>query len=230
MNCRVKSGYRFFFLFCACFLYPPVAVSDAPDSYDEIAAHTFWKELYPGGGWSLYCGFKFNGTQRTAAGRAIDIEHIFSTRHMALHADCQTRMQCRESNNRTFMRMEADLHNMYPVWQAVITHRYDLMFGLVKGEYWRFDDCDIEWKTGIFEPRDIARGNVARAMLYMHARYRVPVDKNALALYRVWNRIDPPSKQEKARNNVIERVQGDRNPFIDRPALADTAKFILQGS
>ena len=200
-------------------------IADTPGSYDDIATDTFWKKLYPGGGWSLYCGFKFNGTRRTASGRTIDIEHIFSSNHMAVHAGCETRMQCRESQNQAFMRMEADLHNMYPVWQAVITHRYDSMFGLVKGEYWRFDDCDIEWKTGIFEPRNIARGNIARAMLYMHAKYGIPVDKNSLALYRVWNRVDPPSKQEEARNDIIERLQGDRNPFIDRPSLADSEKF-----
>lgn len=195
------------------------------DAYDEIATETFWKKLYPGGGWSLYCGYKFNGTRKTSSGRTIDIEHIFSTAHMASHAGCNNRMQCREANNKAFMRMEADLHNMYPVWQTIITHRYDSMFGLVNGEDWRFDDCDIEWKTGVVEPRNIARGNIARAMLYMHSNYGIPVEKNLLRLYRVWNKMDPPSKQEMARNNIIERLQGKRNPFVDQPASAGRQKF-----
>ncbi len=125
------------------------------------------------------------------------------------------------------MRMEADLHNMYPAWQTVITHRYDFRYGVINGEDWRFDDCDFEWKTGIVEPRQIARGNIARAMLYMHSRYDIPVEKNALVLFKVWNRIDPPSKQEKVRNDIIERLQGKRNPYIDTPSIAEQNKLTM---
>lgn len=34
-----------------------------------------------------------------------------------------------------------------------------------------------------------------------------------------WNQIDPPSKVEMNRNNYIESIQGNRNPFIDYPQL-----------
>ena len=108
-----------------------------------------------------------------------------------------------------------------------ITHRYEFRYGLINGEDWRFDDCDFEWKTGIVEPRQIARGNIARAMLYMHSRYDIPVEKNALVLFKVWNRIDPPSKQEKVRNDIIERLQGKRNLYIDRPSIAEQSKLTM---
>lgn len=197
------------------------------EEYDQIASTTFWKQLYPGGGWSLYCGYKFAPDGKTANGQNIDIEHIYPTVQMAKHKGCQSRMQCRESKNAEFIRMEADLHNMYPAWQTVITHRTDFRFGLVNGEEWRFDDCDLEWKTGIVEPRQIARGNIARAMLYMHSRYNIPVDNNSLVLFKVWNKIDPPSKQEKIRNDRIERLQGNRNPYIDKPSLAERQKLTM---
>ena len=210
-----------------CLVLPGLVMAEKLIEYDRIANSTFWKKLYPGGGWSLYCGYKFNNARKTKTGRRIDIEHIYSPVKMAEHSGCQNRMQCRETKNRRYMKMEADLHNLYPVWQTVITHRYDSRFGLVSGEDWRFEDCDIEWKSGVVEPRQIARGNIARAMLYMHARYNIPVQKNALVLYKVWNKIDPPSKQEKVRNNIIKRIQGNRNPYIDRPELADRTKLTL---
>jgi deoxyribonuclease-1 len=61
----------------------------------------------------------------------------------------------------------------------------------------------------------------------MHLRYEIPFDRKSLALFKVWNKIDPPSKQEKMRNNTIEKLQGNRNPFIDKPTLADTGKLSM---
>ena len=36
-----------------------------------------------------------------------------------------------------------------------------------------------------------------------------------------WNRLDPPSETEKLRNNTVQRMQGNRNPFVDHPELMD---------
>lgn len=41
------------------------------------------------------------------------------------------------------------------------------------------------------------------------------------AALKEWNRIDPPSAVEVNRNNYVESVQGNRNPFIDYPQLVD---------
>ncbi len=41
-----------------------------------------------------------------------------------------------------------------------------------------------------------------------------------LGLLKSWSRADPPSEQEISRNDVIEKVQGNRNPFIYRPERA----------
>jgi deoxyribonuclease-1 len=138
------------------FLLPSFSQAERDSDYDQIASNTFWQKLYPSGGWSLYCGYKFVIAGKSAGGQTIVIEHIFPTARMAIHKGCQSRMQCRESKNPDFIRMEADLHNMYPAWQTVIMHRTNFRFGLVNGEEWRFDDCDLEWKAGIAEPRQIA--------------------------------------------------------------------------
>ena len=41
--------------------------------------------------------------------------------------------------------MEVDLHNIYPVWSVILTHRYDLHFAEIDDGQWRFGACDFEW-------------------------------------------------------------------------------------
>ena len=36
-----------------------------------------------------------------------------------------------------------------------------------------------------------------------------------------WSQAFPVTAQERKRNDVIAKLQGNRNPFIDQPALAD---------
>jgi endonuclease I len=37
-----------------------------------------------------------------------------------------------------------------------------------------------------------------------------------------WSKMDPPDAFEKKRNDVIESIQGNRNPFIDHPEWAES--------
>ena len=117
--------------------------------------------------------------------------------------------------------MEADMHNLYPVWQSLVLYRNGHPYGEIQSEDWRFSDCDFEWNGDVVEPRPIARGNIARAIFYMHAKYQLPVDPDMLRTLKDWNRKDPPSKQEKERNDRIEKIQGQRNPYVDNPSLAE---------
>ena len=55
----------------------------------------------------------------------------------------------------------------------------------------------------------------------MYSRYKILVNKNTLSLLKVWNKINPSSKQGKAHNNIIEGMQGNRNPYIDKPEIAE---------
>ena len=199
----------------------PILADDSINNYDQIASHVFWDELYPYGGWTLYCGYRFEHDRRTKDSKPVTIEHIYPTARMIKQLRCGSRMQCRESGNKRFTRMEADMHNMYPVWSALVTYRDGFQFGEIPGEEWRFNDCDIEWKGGVFEPRPVARGNIARALLYMHKQYGLKLDPDEVKMLVRWNSEDPPSNQEIERNNKIESVQGIRNPYIDNPSLAD---------
>tara|TARA_Y100000385_G_C12769745_1_gene498765 strand:+ start:106 stop:387 length:282 start_codon:yes stop_codon:yes gene_type:complete len=72
-----------------------------------------------------------------------------------------------------------------------------------------------------FEPVDIHKGNVARAMFYFSIRYKKNLSKEQETLFRSWNTQDPVDTQEQLRNDRIEKIQGNRNPFIDNDALVE---------
>lgn len=38
-------------------------------NYDHIAASVFWNELYTYGGWTLYCGYRFDSDLKTEHGK-----------------------------------------------------------------------------------------------------------------------------------------------------------------
>ena len=92
----------------------------------------------------------------------------------------------------------------------------------------------------VFEPDDEFKGDFARMHMYMRVRYKDmdmtsgngskmfnKTDANygmtayAIALLMKWHRIDPVSQKEIDRNNAMEKEQGNRNPFIDYPILAE---------
>ncbi|MDS9996807.1 endonuclease I family protein [Bacillus atrophaeus] len=85
-------------------------------------------------------------------------------------------------------------------------------------------------QNGVFEP-EYGKGFAARAMLYFFLRYpdaieadiRSKIDTNVLLQ---WHKQDPPGHSyEKHRNQAIFDIQGNRNPLIDLPELAETIDF-----
>ena len=200
------------------------------ENYDEVAVNTFWNELYANGGWSLYCGYHFDSSGGLTEGRLFVIEQIYPASWMLKYMNCSSRRQCRLDEKSRFTRMEADMHNLYPVWQDAKVARRDTVFGMVEGENWRYENCDFERYLGVTEPRPIARGNIARSIFYMHTQYGVPVEKKMLDELKRWNRLDPPSNQEMLRNNLIEEIQGNRNPYVDNPTMVEqiSSKWLVE--
>ncbi len=77
-----------------------------------------------------------------------------------------------------------------------------------------------------FEPPLAQKGNVARAIFYFSVRYKIAIPKHEEEVLRRWNDLDPVDQEEMDRNEAIQAVQGNRNPFIDFPSLAnDINKF-----
>ena len=74
------------------------------------------------------------------------------------------------------------------------------------------------------EPTAGARGNLARAYLYMSFQYRIHIENKLEDRLRSWHLEDPPDKAENRRNSLIELVQGNRNPFIDQPEIVERVR------
>jgi len=86
--------------------------------------------------------------------------------------------------------------------------------------------------SGNWYPGDEWKGDIARIMMYMYVRYgdRCLPELNAagpkegatdmLQILLQWNAEDQVSQIEDNRNQHLEGVYGNRNPFIDNPYLA----------
>ncbi len=80
-----------------------------------------------------------------------------------------------------------------------------------------------------FEPED-GKGAVARSMMYFILRYPRAIRKPFLKQVNInllinWHNQFNVTLYEKHRNRAIYRIQGNRNPFIDFPELAEKIMF-----
>ena len=209
------------------FAAPAVADQTVIPNYRSARDTYFYNQLYPGGGWTLYCGARFE--DRTG----LNVEHVYPASWMKETAGCagESRTRCRQVSER-FNRMEADLHNLYPALANINQARSNFLFGMIAGEDRDFGTCDFERDTTarIAEPRPIARGNVARSIFYMHTEYGAPIDPSMAALLGRWHCEDPPSAHEQRRNDTIEAIQGTRNPFIDNPRIVSCTEIDSAGA
>lgn len=143
----------------------------------------------------------------------------------------------------------SDQHHLFPTNQNdVNSKRSNHPFGIVKNvigtQYLESKyGTDAKGNT-VFEPRNSHKGDAARALLYMSLKYNgirggdwtfnhlngvtlpnageAPQDLNTLL---EWNRQDPPDKWEVDRNNYIESIQKNRNPFVDHPEYVNYINF-----
>ena len=142
--------------------------------------------------------------------------------------------------------LRSDLHHLFPVRAEVNSSRGNLPFGDVPdalAEAWVTQDQSrsrppasgvgrwSERGQGRWEPRDDARGDVARAVFYVYALYAPSVaDDGGDAFFATmrpdllrWTRLDPATAAETARSAWIATQQGTPNPFVLDPTLAERA-------
>ena len=74
---------------------------------------------------------------------------------------------------------------------------------------------------GFFEPNDAAKGEVARATLYMDTYYGYAIDGNfqTTEMAILWALNYPATDRDMQRNNRVYTNQGNRNPYVDSSAL-----------
>jgi endonuclease I len=138
--------------------------------------------------------------------------------------------------------MLSDLFHLYPTDGYVNNRRANYPFGETKNPSWtstngsKTGPCSFPGYSGIiFEPIDEYKGDFARTFFYMAVRY-FGEDKSwtgsdmvtgaepkswAKNMLLAWHRKDTVSLKEAKRNNAVFSIQKNRNPFIDKPQLAE---------
>lgn len=115
---------------------------------------------------------------------------------------------------------KGDLHHLFPTDTHANSVRSSNDFGEVRSGKSAGRNCSSSKTDGkYFEPADYHKGNVARAMFYFAIRYNGKINPRMEAYLRKWHEQDPVDLDEIERNNKIEKIQGNRNPFIDNPEL-----------
>lgn len=138
----------------------------------------------------------------------------------------------------------SDMWNLYPSDGAANQAKLNYPFGEVRSASYDNGVTKVGpaksgyggGSTNVFEPADEYKGDFARTIFYMATVYDdltwvydymfvtgkyptlVPWAYNMLLQ---WSRQDPVSQKEIDRNNIVEQYQGNRNPFIDFPNLAE---------
>lgn len=89
-----------------------------------------------------------------------------------------------------------------------------------KGDFARgYFGAMIKWANGDYSAFTTGDGGKIFSSNYSTGAFGLT--KYGVALLMKWHRQDPVSKKEVDRNNGIQQTQGNRNPFIDYPYLAE---------
>ncbi|MDD2983003.1 MAG: endonuclease [Crocinitomicaceae bacterium] len=162
----------------------------------------------------------------------------FSREHTYCHSWMPT------SPNNTDSKEYSDYHHLFPANQNdanAIRSNYPL------GEVVTVTSTFMNAKFGkdingrfVYEPKDDHKGDAARALFYEAITYNSVDGKNWAfpnpisstinygqdqTILKQWNIMDPPSNWEIARNDFIDSLQSNRNPFVDHPEFACYINF-----
>ncbi|QUG40563.1 endonuclease [Psychrobacillus sp. INOP01] len=129
----------------------------------------------------------------------------------------------------------SDIHHLRPTDMQVNSSRGSLDFGNGGSSVKNCAEC--KRTSNSFEPPNRVKGDVARILFYMATRYekgdKVDLELNEklgngsapyhgkLSVLLEWHKQDPVDEFERNRNDVIQKWQGNRNPFIDHPEFAE---------
>jgi hypothetical protein len=119
---------------------------------------------------------------------------------------------------------KGDMHHLFPTERDINSCRSNYPYGWTESP--SGPPCSrggsergpsVEGGETVFEVRPVKRGDMARAHFYFSVRYNLRIPADEEAVLRCWHGEDPPDDEERTRNTAIESLQGNRNPFIDRP-------------
>ncbi|HHL18444.1 MAG TPA: endonuclease I [Thiothrix sp.] len=206
------------------------------------AKKKLYNKIYKGHQRTLYCDCKFTTTGKVYLGscgvdsrknerraKQLEAEHVFPAYHMGQNRACWTQKlctnskgepfkgrKCCEKQDKVFRVAHNDLHNLYPAVGEINGDRSNYKFGMIAGEKRAYGQCDFEVdkEAKRAEPPENVRGNIARTYFYMSKTYNMPISKQQRQMFEAWNKSDPVDDWERERNQRIEKLQGNKNPYI----------------
>ncbi len=207
------------------------------DNFDETNIANYAAQPNGSGGnyvTCVYSGYQYNYTG-TFTWSVMSREHTW----------CYSWMPAYPS---TSVNEYSDQHHLFPTHQNNANgRRSNHPLGIVTTISYQFLDGKLGTNSAgqtVYEPRDQQKGDAARALLYMALRYddvngynwdfnwlnnvRLPALSEApqdLNLLLQWCVLDPPDSWEIGRNDYIQSIQGNRNPFIDQPEYINYINF-----
>ncbi len=135
---------------------------------------------------------------------------------------------------------KSDLHHLFPSQVRVNSIRSSFPFADIddsRTERWLIDDQELntipttnidaysESTKSAFEPREEVKGNIARALFYFYTIYRDKAEDGFFEQQQDtlcdWNVADPINVAEIERSHEIKTKQGNDNPFVLDPTLAE---------
>lgn len=179
--------------------------------------YSAYSDVFVPGAWSSGSQYREDGDQDGDGytGYTMNLEHLWP-----------------QSYFKKRLPMKSDVHHLLPTFMRANEERGRLPFGIVAdGEVLYHTSAGAKKSQDTFEPPDSVKGQVARSMFYFLARYHdrpiLPVASRdefwnlGIAVLLGWHTTFPVDAWELERNSRVEQFQGNRNPFVDDPGLAD---------
>lgn len=245
---RIKNNLGFILALAFCLLYlgwryfypterPINDINDAKWALENKVYHDHRITIYCGASYDrekqikLPPGFKSRGSGKRA-GR-MEWEHavpaeIFG-RHFAEWTDSSSFKECRREKlkgrkcanriSEAYQKIERDMYNLFPAIGSVNASRSNREYTELPETSQTFGSCEARVAPGKFEPPDAAKGQLARASLYMAAKYPheviFPVWQQEL--FERWNKDFPVDQWECERARRIAKIQKNENQFVKEP-------------
>ncbi len=162
------------------------------------------------------CGYEIRAIPNR--GERTEIEHVFAASHFGQQRQCWQkggRKNCNKTDP-VFNLMEADLHNLTVSVGELNADRSNYKFGVLPHAPKKHGQCNskVDFKQRVFEPRDDAKGMVARINFYMADRYGLRLSDQQQKLFIAWSKQHPVTPWELERDRRIARVMGHHNEFV----------------
>lgn len=113
--------------------------------------------------------------------------------------------------------MQADMHNLFPAVGELNADRNNFRFDFEVGKSGQYGACEFNvlFKDRRVKVREEIRGVIARAYLYFNKQYGMKISKQEMQKYQAWNKQYSADEWERKRNQHINDIQGNLNPYIE---------------